>query len=143
MSYKSYNSDAFQWFSFIFIALTFSTQVKAFSLSLQLKSAIKSLTKQSASSLFMTAPKRSKKSSSISTGDVEDVITSFEWLDKNFSAVENPRDNDKLNFPEVSQSSMDEKALRKTPFGKILFGVIDVFFPVFKEPNWFDVYGKR
>ena len=37
-------------------------------------------------------------------------------------------------------SGIDEKALRATPIGKLLFGILDKVFPVFKEPNWFDVY---
>ena len=140
MSNKIYKCTAFLCISCMCILLA-SPQIEAFIPSFQLKSTSKSLTKQVASCLSMAVTKRSKRPSSVSTGDVEDVITSYEWLDQNYSAVENPRDNDKLNFPEVSQSSIDEKALRKTPFGKILFGVIDVLFPVFKEPNWFDVYG--
>jgi hypothetical protein len=31
---------------------------------------------------------------------------------------------------------IDEKALRATPIGKILFTILDTVFPVFKEPNW-------
>lgn len=38
------------------------------------------------------------------------------------------------------QTGIDEKALRATPIGKLLFGILDKVFPVFKEPNWFDVY---
>jgi hypothetical protein len=49
-------------------------------------------------------------------------------------------DSGKLQFPELDQAGIDEKALRASPFGKILFGVLDNLFPVFKEPNWFDVY---
>lgn len=47
-----------------------------------------------------------------------------------------------VNVPEYIQESsgIDEQALRASPFGKILFGVLDQLFPVFKEPNWFDVY---
>ena len=43
-------------------------------------------------------------------------------------------------FPELEQTGIDEKKLRESPFGKILFGVLDILFPVFSEPNWFDVY---
>ena len=135
MSNNIYKCTAFLGISCMWILLA-SQKIEAFIPSFQLKS-----TSKVASCLSMAVTKRSKRPSSVSTGDVEDVITSYEWLDQNYSAVENPRDNDKLNFPEASQSSIDEKALRKTPFGKILFGVIDVLFPVFKEPNWFDVYG--
>lgn len=141
MNSKSNIKKNFQWVLFMCIVLLL-LPIEAFVQSFQIKCAFKSLTRQISSGLLMAVPKRIKKPTSVSTGDVEDVITSFEWLDQNFSAVENPRDTDKLNFPEASQSSLDEKAIRKTPFGKILFGVIDVMFPVFKEPNWFDVYGR-
>lgn len=30
--------------------------------------------------------------------------------------------------------------MRATPIGKLLFGILDKVFPVFREPNWFDVY---
>lgn len=42
----------------------------------------------------------------------------------------------------VAFSGIDEKALRESIFGKVLFGVLDVLFPVFKEPNWFDIYDR-
>jgi len=48
--------------------------------------------------------------------------------------------SDQVMFPELEQSGIDEKALRASPLGGILFGILDVLFPVFKEPNWFDVY---
>lgn len=71
---------------------------------------------------------------------VEDIITSLPTESSyNFSAVEN-ENSDKLIFPDLEESGIDEKALRNSPIGKILFGVIDVLFPVFKEPNWFDIY---
>jgi len=47
---------------------------------------------------------------------------------------------DQVMFPELEQTGFDEKALRASPLGGILFGILDVLFPVFKEPNWFDVY---
>jgi hypothetical protein len=59
---------------------------------------------------------------------------------RNASQSFNTNDSDKVLFPEMEQAGIDEKALRKSPFGKVLFGALDVFFPVFKEPNWFDVY---
>ena len=52
----------------------------------------------------------------------------------------NKTNTDQLLFPELEQSGIDEKALRASPIGGVLFGVLDVLFPVFKEPNWFDVY---
>lgn len=85
-------------------------------------------------------PKRVKKAGSFSL--IEDVITSKKWIDQNFTALER-KDNDKLTFPELSQAGIDEKALRESVIGKIIFGVIDVIFPVFKEPNWFDIYGTH
>ena len=48
--------------------------------------------------------------------------------------------SDRLLFPEIEQAGIDEKALRQSIFGKILFPVLETLFPVFKEPNWFDVY---
>lgn len=47
------------------------------------------------------------------------------------------KDDDKIVFGE---SGIDEKSLRKSPFGKVFFKVLDFFFPIFAEPNWFDVY---
>lgn len=46
----------------------------------------------------------------------------------------------KLIIPEVEGGGIDEKALRSSPFGKVLFGILDNVFPVLKEPNWYDVY---
>eukprot|EP00981_Chlorochromonas_danica_P007179 scaffold1594_cov171-Ochromonas_danica.AAC.14 len=50
------------------------------------------------------------------------------------------KEDNKVLFPELEQSGIDEKALRASPFGKVLFAVLDRLFPVFSEPNWFDVY---
>jgi hypothetical protein len=83
---------------------------------------------------------RKSKSKRTPSGDVEDVVSSYKWLNQNFTAVEK-QNSDKLSFPEENQAAIDEKALRNSVIGKFLFGVIDVLFPVFKEPNWFDVYG--
>jgi len=50
-----------------------------------------------------------------------------------------PKGKDSSNtvlFPEIEQAGIDEKALRNSIFGKILFGVLEALFPVFKEPNW-------
>ena len=44
--------------------------------------------------------------------------------------------DDRPIFPEMEQAGIDEKALRASPFGKVLFTVLDALFPVFKEPNW-------
>ena len=41
-----------------------------------------------------------------------------------------------------THTGIDEIALRKSPFGKILFGILDTLFPIFKEPNWFDEYDR-
>ena len=49
-------------------------------------------------------------------------------------------ETDQLMFPELEQTGIDEKALRASPLGGVLFGILEVLFPVFKEPNWFDVY---
>jgi len=49
-------------------------------------------------------------------------------------------DGDKVLFPEMAQAGIDEKTLRRSPIGKIIFAVLDNLFPIFKEPNWFDVY---
>eukprot|EP01035_Chromulina_nebulosa_P020565 gene20565-26670_t len=48
--------------------------------------------------------------------------------------------NESATFPEIEQFGIDEKALRESLFGQILFKFIDIFFPVFKEPNWFDLF---
>ena len=84
---------------------------------------------------------RKRAITTTSNGEVEDIITSYKFLNQSYSAIETPP-SDKLTFPETSQSALDEKALRNSPLGKIIFSVIDVLFPVFREPNWFDIYGK-
>ena len=84
---------------------------------------------------------RKRTITTTSNGEVEDIITSYKFLNQNYSAIETPA-SDKLTFPETSQSALDEKALRNSPLGKVIFSVIDVLFPVFREPNWFDIYGK-
>lgn len=43
-------------------------------------------------------------------------------------------------FPELEQAGIDEKALRSSLIGKVLFKVLDSLFPVFREPNWYDMY---
>jgi hypothetical protein len=50
-----------------------------------------------------------------------------------------PKGKDSSNtvlFPEIEQAGIDEKALRNSIFGKVLFGALEALFPVFKEPNW-------
>lgn len=74
--------------------------------------------------------------------DVEELITGFPSPIRNLTLPVEDGDKDTLTFPELEASGIDEKALRKTPFGKLLFSVLDNVFPIFKEPNWFDVYGK-
>lgn len=92
-------------------------------------------------------------SSSSSAGDVEDVVSSsFSSLYGNefkksvrpasqsaksssgSSKGEGSEDDDgnKVMFPELEQTGIDEKALRSSPIGKVLFGVLDLLFPVFK-----------
>ena len=67
------------------------------------------------------------------------------YLDQgNFSALYTRNNSMTLNkdsqstplFPEMERAGFDEKALRSSPFGKILFGILEAVFPVFKEPNW-------
>lgn len=40
----------------------------------------------------------------------------------------------------ITTSNIDENAIRKSPFGKVFFGVLDKVLPVLKEPNWYDEY---
>lgn len=48
--------------------------------------------------------------------------------------------SNKIHFPDIELQSAEEKALRNSNFGKFFFKFVDVLFPVFKEPNWFDLY---
>ena len=96
-------------------------------------------------SRFMQLSAKIKKSSysSSSSGELEDLlaeITENVGGSKNFSTIGPVSDSDNLVFPELEEAGIDEKALRASPFGKLLFSVLDTFFPVFTEPNWFDVY---
>ena len=59
---------------------------------------------------------------------------------KNLSAIGPVRNTTNLIFPELEEAGIDEKAIRASPFGKVLFGILDRFFPVLAEPNWFDAY---
>lgn len=78
------------------------------------------------------------------TTDIENIInnnkkqSNFQTL--NLTIIGNPTNSSKVQFPELEQSGIDEKALRQSPFGKVLFWFLDRLFPVFSEPNWFDVY---
>lgn len=58
----------------------------------------------------------------------------------NYTVIGPVSESDKVTFPELERSGINEKALRSSPFGKVLFTILDALYPVFKEPNWFDVY---
>ena len=76
--------------------------------------------------------------------EVENLILGLPSPIRNMTIVpEEDRgdDQDKSYFPEIGQAGIDEKALRASPFGKVLFSVLEELFPVFKEPNWFDCWG--
>lgn len=73
--------------------------------------------------------------------ELENLITEQSKVSlRNTTVADFSDDSDKLIFPELLEAGIDEKALRASPFGKVLFGILDSLFPVFKEPNWFDVY---
>jgi hypothetical protein len=77
------------------------------------------------------------------TGSVEDLIEQTAASRRgNISVPLGREDTTDLIFPEFEQIGIDEKKIRASPFGKILFGVLDKLFPVFKEPNWFDLYDR-
>jgi hypothetical protein len=79
---------------------------------------------------------RSDPSSSFDVTEIEKILGPREAL-----TPLRPNSTDRINFPDYqSAGGIDEKALRQSPFGKVLFGIIDKLFPVFGEPNWFDVY---
>ena len=78
------------------------------------------------------------------TGSVEDLIEQTAASRRgNISVPLGREDTTDLIFPEFEQIGIDEKKIRASPFGKILFGVLDKLFPVFKEPNWFDFMTDR
>lgn len=84
-----------------------------------------------------------KRSRQISSGDVEDVLTEMAPLDglrPNISVPLGQDSTDEVLFPEMEAIGIDEKKIRASPFGKLVFGLLDTVFPVFKEPNWFDIY---
>lgn len=94
----------------------------------------------SASSLFS---RRKTFDEPKSIADLESIIADSggaNYLNYNVSLNANRSSSDMLVFPEMQDAGIDEKALRASPFGKILFGVLEAAFPVFKEPNWFDIY---
>jgi len=88
-------------------------------------------------------PKHLSKSSS---GEVEDLISAIVASEKstdistNVSVPFGQEDTDTILFPEMEQMGIDERKIRASPFGKVVFGLLDTLFPVFKEPNWFDIY---
>ena len=80
----------------------------------------------------------------ITVGATEDIINEDNCIVYNnntmFSNSGRDDNNDKVLFPEMAQAGIDEKTLRRSPIGKVIFSVLDNLFPIFKEPNWFDVY---
>jgi hypothetical protein len=87
-----------------------------------------------------------KRRRSTSTGDVEDVISAMPSNRSTgmtitpFSTESGELPDNKVVFPEVEQFGIDERAIRNSPVGKVVFGILERLFPVFQEPNWFDVY---
>ena len=78
-----------------------------------------------------------------SSGDIEELISGESFTFNNLTRAPLRSEGEEegtVLFPELEQTGIDEKKLRESPFGKVLFGVLDTLFPVFKEPNWFDVY---
>jgi len=72
--------------------------------------------------------------------EMEDVLDSLEPVKPKISVKIGQNNSDQLLFPEMEQLGIDEKKIRASPFGKVFFPVLEFFFPVFKEPNWFDAY---
>lgn len=89
--------------------------------------------------LLMVKKRRPQQSS----GEVEELLSSLPSPIKNMTIPKGSEDG-KLFIPEqMGQSGMiDEKTLRGTVFGKLLFPILERFFPIFREPNWYDLYGK-
>ena len=44
---------------------------------------------------------------------------------KNINRIGPARNKSDIIFPELEQSGIDERALRKSPFGRVFFGVLD------------------
>lgn len=59
--------------------------------------------------------------------DVEEIIQSIiEKKNTSYSTIGRVTGSDKVVFPELEQAGIDEKALRKSPFGKVLFGILGI-----------------
>ena len=60
---------------------------------------------------------------------MDDILRSIDEdshsLAKNISRIGPARNKSDIIFPELEQSGIDERALRKSPFGRVLFGVLD------------------
>jgi len=88
----------------------------------------------------LCAKKKRSKARTKSSGDVEDIMDG-DYIDTSFKVLKRPEGSeDSVTFPELEQTGIDEKKLRESPIGKVFFGVLDLLFPVFSEPNWFDIY---
>jgi hypothetical protein len=96
---------------------------------------------RSVANFQLSAKKR--KARKTSSGELEDLLMAIADQAEstlNLSHIGPISDSDQLIFPELEKAGIDEKKLRTSPFGKVLFGILDRLFPIFKEPNWFDVY---
>ena len=67
---------------------------------------------------------------------VEEVVVNLPIPEPIKGAAKVASEEDKLIFPELGVAGIDEKALRASPLGKLLFSVLDRLFPVFQEPTW-------
>ena len=95
--------------------------------------------KQNAAAAAAASGGGKAKVKSIVPTAVEDVVTNLPVPDPIKGAARVASEEDKLLFPELGVAGIDEKALRASPLGKVLFSVLDRLFPVFKEPNWYVV----
>jgi hypothetical protein len=60
--------------------------------------------------------------------DVEDIIHKIvDKKNSSYSTIGRVTGSDKVVFPELEQAGIDEKALRKSPFGKVLFGILGIY----------------
>ena len=110
----------------------------------------KILVRKYSDSLKLYAEKKKKRPARTTTGEIEDLLNAIvddsfkkDGLGSNKNEIQVPIGQNETNtvlFPDLEQVGIDEKKIRESPFGKVLFGVLDALFPVFKEPNWFDVY---
>ena len=76
---------------------------------------------------LLYAKKRTGRKSPRSTGDIEELISSESFTFNNFSRVpirSEGEDEGTVLFPELEQTGIDEKKLRESPFGKVLFGYL-------------------